>query len=229
MATFVCLYIDLDNSSGLSFEHHPKVMAKIYDYFTQNIVDIITGEPFDAAYIDIKGDGVFGIFEGEKAAIRAFNAGLTFKTFFEKHIRPKFQKDGELFNCKLAISKDKILVKKIGLRGNNNEVWAGRVVNNAAKLASLTKSIYANNKNIDPSVHSLLVISGKVHDELIGQAPILQNHCGHDPRGNTAPKTPAWVSVDCSMDSSVYDNVAWYAQSIWCDICGDKYFSEVLN
>ncbi|MGI6595428.1 MAG: hypothetical protein ACOX1Z_01855 [Candidatus Ratteibacteria bacterium] len=47
---FVCLFIDLDESSKKSFKRHPKTMAKIYDYFTQNIVDILNHSVIGADY-----------------------------------------------------------------------------------------------------------------------------------------------------------------------------------
>jgi len=37
---FVCLFIDLDKSSKISFKKHAVTMAKIYDYFTQTLVDV---------------------------------------------------------------------------------------------------------------------------------------------------------------------------------------------
>lgn len=227
---FVCLYIDLDGSSVMSFNHHPKVMAKIYDYFTQNIVDVLTSDPFKADYIDIKGDGAFGIFEGERASFKALSAALTFKTFFEKHIRTKFQTDEEVFNCKLAIDKDKVLVKKIGKRGDNNEVWAGRVVNYAAKLASLSRRIYSERLDIVPSKASLLVISDKVYQELGSKQQYAHLSCGHDLAGNpTTMSQPNWSHVDCSEEDTINGDKAWFTSSLWCDICGDQYMAEILK
>lgn len=226
---FVCLFIDLDNSATMSFRHHPQTMAKLYDYFTQNIVDIITSDPFGADYIDIKGDGAFGIFEGEKAVFRALTAALTFKTFFEKNIRPKFQNQTVVFNCKLAIDQDKVLVKKIGLRGDNNEVWAGRVVNGAAKLASLTKEIYIANPALSSNSYSLLVLSDKVYKNLKSKTPYTTESCGHDMRGNVVDKAQNWTQYDCSSVDSVRGDSAWYTNTIWCDKCGDRFMQEMLK
>ncbi len=227
---FVCLFIDLDNSSGMSFKHHPKVMAKIYDYFTQNIVDVLYSDPFRADYIDIKGDGAFVIFEGEQAEFKALAAALTFKTFFEKHIRTKFQTDTDAFNCKIGIDKDKVLVKKIGRRGDNNEVWAGRVVNHAAKLASLSKRIYSTDTNITPATASLLMISDKVYLDLKKKSEYTHTSCGHDARGNPSPiKAPNWNLVDCAQDDTINGSQAWYTSSLWCDQCGDRYMAEILK
>ncbi len=227
---FVCLFIDLDNSSALSFEHRSTTMARLYDYFTQNVVDFMSSDPHRADYIDIKGDGAFGIYEGEQAVFKALSVALSFKTFFDKHIRPKFEPYTDALNCKLAIEKDKILVRKIGKRGdkNNNEVWAGRVVNNAAKLSGLTKQIYAQTTEYHPSRQSLLVISDKVFEELARKKTYTHTSCGHDTSGNPAPAAPVWRSFDCSLVGSVNGDIAWYTGTVWCDKCGDNYLANIL-
>lgn len=227
---FVCLFIDLDNSSALSFEHRSTTMAKLYDYFTQNVVDFMSADPHRADYIDIKGDGAFGIYEGEQAAFKALAAALSFKTFFEKHVRSKFAPYTDVLNCKLAIEKDKVLVRKIGKRGdkNNNEVWAGRVVNNAAKLSSLTKQIYQQSADYRPSGQSLLVISDKVFNELGKKRAYTHTSCGHDMSGRPAPAAPVWRSFDCSLVDAVNGDTAWYTGAVWCDKCGDNYMAHIL-
>lgn len=122
-ARFVCLFIDLNRSSRVSFKKDIKTMAKIYDYFTQNIIDVFRSPDFAADYIDVKGDGAFAIFQGECASYKAFYAAITFRKIFEEKIKNKFQDDeGKNLSCKIGIHKDKILVKKIGKRGDYNEV-----------------------------------------------------------------------------------------------------------
>lgn len=229
---FVCLFIDLDNSSKLSFKKHPPTMAKIYDYFTQNIVDILSERGVNADYIDIKGDGAFGIYEGENAVFKAMCAAVTFKTFFDGYIRPKFQTSDSIINCKLAIDKDKILVRKLGKKGdkNNNEVWAGRVVNNASKLSSLSKEIYTlQNIGITNKEQSLLIISDKVYTELLKREKFTIFSCGHDTKGNVRPVGKLWKEMDCSNNENVYSNKVWYISSGWCKLCGDSYMSNILS
>ena len=222
---FACLYIDLDDSSAISFKHQPELMAKLYDYFTQNIVDFISNDLFRADYIDIRGDGVFGIFEGEDAVRRAFCAGVTFKTFFEKVVCPKFKGATDGISCKLALEWDKVLVKKIGRRGdkNNNEVWAGTVVNNAAKLASLSKQTPVSPGN------SVFVISDRVHDVLMERMDFAINSCGHTENGGKGNVASVWTSIDCSINPNVNGEKAWWTRANWCDKCGDSYMEEILD
>src|SRR4051812_38326159 len=49
---FACLFIDLDKSSKRSFKSNPETMAKIYDYFTQTIHDVLDEDGISADYID---------------------------------------------------------------------------------------------------------------------------------------------------------------------------------
>jgi hypothetical protein len=104
---FTCLCIDLDSSSKHSAKRKASTMAKLYEYFTQNIVDVLSLTAIKADYIDIKGDGAFGIYGGENCIEKAFIAGITFKTFFEKNIKEKFKSEFSLdLICKLGIAKD---------------------------------------------------------------------------------------------------------------------------
>ncbi|OGY76750.1 MAG: hypothetical protein A2240_00850 [Candidatus Jacksonbacteria bacterium RIFOXYA2_FULL_43_12] len=236
---FVCLFIDLDNSSILSFKKHAVTMAKIYDYVTQNIVDTLNFAPCKANYIDIKGDGAFGIYEGEKAIFKALCAAVTFKTFFDKHIRIKFPineqqgflaKNHKTINCKMAIEQGKILVKKIGKRGDNNEVWAGRLINNASKLASLSKKIYQTDIELFTEQQSLLIVSENVYKKLSSKSQYTITSCGHDFCGQeTKIRADLWKSYSISANEDVYGNIVYYMASRWCNKCGDTYMEEILK
>ena len=226
---FVCLFVDLDDSSKMSFKKQARTMAQVYDYFTQNIVDVMSIDRFAADYIDIKGDGAFGIYEGRTAAFKALCAALTFKTLFDKEIRSKFEHDGKNLNCKLAIHKDKLLVRKIGKQGDhNNEVWAGRLVNNASKLASLNKKIQATDLASYGQIMSYLVISEKIYKELEPKKDFTLTSCGHDINGNPTGKGKLWTSIDCSQNEDVYGDVAYYYSARWCKHCGDNVMAQML-
>ncbi|MCD4705511.1 hypothetical protein K8R61_00330, partial [bacterium] len=74
----VCVFIDMKNSTQLSAQKQDKFTASIYQYFTDTAVKILNN--FDTSYIDVKGDGTFGLFEKNKI-YHAFCAAMTFKTF----------------------------------------------------------------------------------------------------------------------------------------------------
>jgi class 3 adenylate cyclase len=220
---FVCLFIDLDKSSKLSFKKHPKVMAKIYDYFTQNIVDVLNHPKIGADYIDIKGDGAFGIFEGDQASFKAFYCALTFKTLFEEKIQPKFSDEkNTVLSCKFGIHKDKILVRRIGIRGDNNEVWAGRLVNNASKLATQSKNLEQNflNQNQLP-----ILISEKVYKDFEQKKQFGFYHCCND--GNPIPvDTPMWTEF-AEPSEETFDDKFYFTRTKWCQNCAEGYMNLI--
>lgn len=229
---FVCLFIDLDKSSKMSFKKHPATMAKIYDYFTQTLIDVLSEESIHAEYVDIKGDGAFGIFEGDDAAFRALSAALTFGTFFRKHIRPKFQTLTDIINFKATIHVDKILVKRIGTRGarNNNEVWAGRLVNKAAKLGLVTPHIYAQDTGFSPDRMSILVISEDIFEIFKQKPDYAINHCGHTVEGGEVGSIgQLWSEFDSSDIDELSEDKVYYAPGLWCDICQNDVNEGILN
>jgi class 3 adenylate cyclase len=206
---FVCLFIDLDQSSKKSFKKHPKTMAKIYDYFTQNIVDVLNHPVLGADYVDIKGDGAFGIFEGEQASFKALYCAITFKTMFEQSIQKKFSDEEGTLSCKFGIHKDKILVRRIGKRGegNYNEVWAGRLVNNAAKLASQTEKV-------PPSSILPILLSEEVYRDFEANKEFGFYHCcnGGEP---ATEEIEMFNEVDDFSDETLGEKF-YYIRVQWC-------------
>lgn len=221
---FVCLFIDLDKSSKLSFKKDPMTMAKIYDYFTQNIVDIFNHPKIGADYIDIKGDGAFGIFEGEKASFKALYCAITFKTMFEQTISNKFSTGEEKLSCKFGIHKDKILVRRIGKRGegNYNEVWAGRLVNNASKLASQTKNIPIDSLNSSLPI----LISNEVYKDFEQNKKYGFYFCCDGGQSIINQKIEMFKSSDEFSDETLGKNF-YYTRVNWCQNCADNYIELI--
>lgn len=221
---FVCLGIDLDASSKLSARKDPETMAKLYEYFTQNIVEILSLDSIKADYIDIKGDGVFGIYQEPNAIERAFVAGVTFRTVFDKVIKEKFPQVG--LSCKSAMCVDSLLVKKIGNRKFNNEVWAGRLVNNTYKLMKVSDKAREEGKASEKD--SLFIISSNIYEHLdVRHYNYAVMSCGC----NTADGQPRllWDKLDVSADEDIVGNTAYFLKSIWCDSHGDEYAENILS
>lgn len=219
---FVCLFIDLDKSSKISFKKHPKTMAKIYDYFTQNIVDVFNHPIIGADYIDIKGDGAFGIFEGDQASFKALYCAITFKTMFEQTISAKFSTDTEKLSCKFGIHKDKVLVRRIGKRGegNYNEVWAGRLVNNASKLAN-------QSKNVPLGLNLPILISEQVYEDFKNNKEYGFYYCcrGGEP---ISTQEEMFSEFNEFSDETLGDKF-YYTRVLWCPNCADKYIGLIKN
>ena len=137
----VAVVADLKSSSQLGTGRHDKSTAKIYQSGVDGAVKILNR--FGANFIDIQGDGGFGLFWGEKAYERALCSAVTIRTFSEDFVaklEAKFGREGSLPEpgYKVGMAADRLLVKTIGTRRDVSEqeaVWPGRAVNHAAKCA----------------------------------------------------------------------------------------------
>ncbi|MCR8675505.1 hypothetical protein NWP10_06780 [Micrococcus sp. HG099] len=134
----VAVVCDLKGSTHLGTGKHDKSTARIYKASVEGAVRIF--HEFDANFIDIQGDGGFGLFWGDKAYERALCAGVTIKTFSEDLVAQleKRWPDAPETGYKVGIHAARTLVKRIGTRrvvSEQEAVWAGRPVNYAAKCA----------------------------------------------------------------------------------------------
>ncbi len=220
---YVCLFIDLNKSSKISFKKHPATMAKIYDYFTQTLVDVFNHDSFCADYVDIKGDGAFAIYEEEHASYKAFYAAITFRKIFEEKIKTKFKDDEDKnLSCKIGIHKDKLLVKKIGKRSDYNEVWAGRLVNNASKLAKE----YQESPEKFNGVESPIIISEEIYKDFVVHPEFGLYNCHDGETDVLDQKNPVFTEVTDFSDDTLGDKF-YYTQVGWCKYCADDYISKV--
>jgi len=74
----ICCFVDMEGSTKLSAGQYDQTTAKAYRLFTETAIRIF--HKFDADYIDVKGDGVFGLFSQGKI-YTALAATVSFKTF----------------------------------------------------------------------------------------------------------------------------------------------------
>ncbi len=136
----VAVVVDLKGSTRLSFKHHPQTSARVYEAATGNCARIV--ETFRPEFVDIQGDGLFALYHGDKAYERALCAGITLKTFSERHLVPEIERmPGSMrenvpdTGLKVGIASGVLAVKKVGVRGGAEPVWAGKPVNWANKCA----------------------------------------------------------------------------------------------
>jgi class 3 adenylate cyclase len=130
-------------STKLSAEAHDNSTAGAYQLFTGTAVRLFS--EFEAPYIDVRGDGVFALFNSDQP-YRALAAAVTFKTFAREEFTPRIkEKTEQAVGSHLGIDQKTVLVRKLGLKRHaertdrQNEVWAGKPVNMAAKLASISE------------------------------------------------------------------------------------------
>lgn len=138
----VAVVADLKNSSQLGTNKHDTSTAKIYQAGVEGAVKSL--HEFGADFIDIQGDGGFGLFWGDLAFERAFCAAVTIRTFSGDFVRQLDAAHKGRANelpetgYKVGIAVDRLMVKTIGTRRDVSEqeaVWPGRPVNHAAKCA----------------------------------------------------------------------------------------------
>ncbi|MDD2371623.1 MAG: hypothetical protein PHQ32_06460 [Firmicutes bacterium] len=171
---------------------------------------------FDASYIDVRGDGVFALFNKDKV-YNAIVAAITFKTFSALEFVPLIKKKVNIdIGCHIGIDQKTVLVRKIGLKRKNcrsdrqNEIWAGRPINMASKLAS---------KSNDGE----LIVSDRFFKNL--ESDLVLKSCGC----NSVEKENLWVELDVSNERIFDFNYAYMLKSYWCSEHGKDYCNEIIK
>ena len=80
------VFADIKRSTSISVNGSRKDAAYAYTYFLRAMAVIF--DKFGARYIDIQGDGVFGLFSGKDATFSAAACAITMKTHMERVLSP---------------------------------------------------------------------------------------------------------------------------------------------
>jgi class 3 adenylate cyclase len=210
----ICCFVDMEGSTKLSAGSHDKTTAKSYRLFTETAIRIF--HKFGASYIDIKGDGVFSLFN-KNQPYTALAATVSFKTFVFEHFTPKVEKLTEQrIGGHFGIDQKTVLVRKFGLKvyqdrtDRQNEVWAGKPINMAAKLASL-------------STDNKLWVSDRFFHNIKDEKAIYSCGC---PNGN---KDKLWNKEDVSNDNRFDFDTAYSLGSNWCQKHGKSFCSNLVK
>ncbi len=222
----ICVFVDMKGSTRLSANRQDKTMAGIYQLFTNTAVRIF--HEFEAPYIDIKGDGVFALFnQGEHC--RALAATVTFKTFvaeeFQGEVKSKLRDTNISIGGHYGIDQKTVLVRKIGLKDNpyrsdsrNNEVWAGKPINMAAKLASIADT-------------DELLVSDRYFNNFLRTNRYALCSCGCKEGEETDNYENLWKEQPLPEDQyPQFDfRKAHSLKSNWCPIHGKEYCQQLLK
>lgn len=202
----VCVFIDMIGSTKLSALVDNTKMAKAYRLFTGTLIKVF--DYYDSPYIDVKGDGVFALFDSDKV-YTALVAAVTAKTIVEESLSGRIKDiSGVEIGAHIGIDQDTILVRKLGLKryegrtDRQNEVWAGKTVNMAAKLASLSKG-------------KELWVSYRFRKNLKDEKATMSCSC-HE-------KIQLWEEKDVSNDDRFDFDSAYMTKAIWCSKHGSEY------
>jgi class 3 adenylate cyclase len=210
----ICVFVDMKGSTLLSATEQDNFTAGAYQLFTGTAVRLLNA--FEPAYIDVRGDGAFALFN-KNQPYRAIAAAVSFKTFASCEFEKIIEEATELkVGYHIGIDQRTVLVRKIGLRRVNgrtdrqNEVWAGKPVNMAAKLAALSDGteILVSDRYFKNIQHELVIKS-----------------CGC-PNGT---KVDLWHEKDLTEDKLFDFDTAYSLTSQWCSKHGKEYCEKIMK
>jgi len=210
----VCVFVDMKNSTELSASAHDNSTAATYQLYTGTAVKLFGY--FEAPYIDVRGDGVLALFDSDQAH-RALAAAVSFKTFANEIFVKKVKgRTGIEVGSHCGIDQKTVLVRKVGYkryRGRSdrqNEVWAGKPVNMAAKLSSLSES-------------NEILASERFYKSLKDEKAIWTCGCG------ALMSSKLWSEIDLEEDDRFDFELAYSLRSNWCQNHGKEYCEALLK
>jgi class 3 adenylate cyclase len=212
MRKVVAVSADLKNSTSLSVERYAQTSARLYEAATGSAVRLLA--KFEPTFMDIQGDGIFGLFHGERAFERALCAGITLKTFSLRSLEPLieelFAKEFPDTGFKVGMASGVLVAKKVGVRGTNEPVWAGKPVNYAVKCA------------------------GKAdRHELIATTPVYEKFADNDyvthscGCGHSGVATPLWT--DTQVEKLGKHASCKLLRTGWCRVHGNEFCAAILD
>ncbi len=216
----VVVFADLKNSTQLAVGKHPRTTAGIYRVATGNVVRVLNN--LEADFIQIQGDGVFGLFWGDKRLERAICAGITVKTFSEKVLQKKLESkwpNAPETGFKVGVAAGRVLVKNIGTFRDVDEqepIWAGKPVNYAAKAAQQAD-------------RNELIVTGTVWLGIEGN-DYLTVSCGCASSGSSSSMAVLWKDVEVDKLGHDEDDAAGrLLEACWCANCGPDFMQAILD
>lgn len=211
----VSVVFDLKSSTHLGTGRHDKSTARIYTSAVDGAVRIL--HDFKADFIDIQGDGGFGLYWGDRAYERALCAAVTIRTFSESMVK-QFEKKWEGIDevatgFKVGIHAGRTLVKKLGTRhvvSEQEPVWAGKPVNYAAKCAQSAE-------------RHQIVVTQTVWEKLKDNDYVTYScDCNGGPTAELWQDKKVETLPELEQDTVVLE-------SGWCSTCGPKFCQMILN
>ena len=212
MPEVVAVVCDLKGSTHLGTGKHDKSTARIYKSSVEGAVSILHN--FEANFIDIQGDGGFGLFWGDRSYERALCAGVTIRTFSDDLVQrlEKRWPDAPETGYKVGIHAARTLVKRIGTRrvvSEQEAVWAGKPVNYAAKCAQ--------------SADRHQVVVTQAVWEKFKKNDYIAFSC--DCNGGASATLWADIRVDKLPED---DQDAVVLNSGWCENCGPEFCDAIM-
>ena len=167
-------------------------------------------------YIDVKGDGVFALFNHNQV-YRALVAAVTIKTFVKEEFIPMIEKitdeNEKSIGAHIGIDRDTLLVRKFGLKmtdertDRQNEVWGVKAVNMAARLAPISES-------------RELLNSDRFYNQITNK--LVRKNCSY------SGEIDLWENVDISSKKFDFSTIC-KLKSEWYHKHGKEYCNMILE
>lgn len=214
----ICIFVDMKGSTQLSATTKDKSTAGVYQLFTATAVRLF--DELESPYIDVRGDGVLALYNQDQPH-RALAAAVTFQTFAMEVFKPRVERDtGLAVGAHIGIDQKTLLVRKIGMKryggrsDRQNEVWAGKPVNMAAKLSAMAGS-------------GELLSSDRFFGRLKDDKALLSCGCQFGKPGGQ--RTNLWQAVSVGGDPKFDFNTAYKLISYWCGNHGAEFCQALLD
>jgi class 3 adenylate cyclase len=211
----ICVYIDMKDSTKLASAAKEKDIASAFQLYTGTAVRLLNAG--GAKYIDVRGDGAFGLFDAGEEYL-AFVAAVAFKTFANTVAVPSIEeRTGIKVGSHIGIDQASVLVRRVGMReteeryDRQNEVWAGKPVNMAAKLAGLTGD-------------DELIASPRFYANVDHEKARKSCGCGGDGSGKVVA---LWQEIEVPMNRFDFAK-AHKLRSSWCEKHGTEFMEALL-
>ncbi len=176
LSDVVAVVADMKSSTELEQGRTSASTASIYDAGMGGVASVF--DRMDADFVDIQGDGAFGLFWGLSRYERAICAGITIRSFSKKFTEQLERKwpDAPSTGFKVGLGSGSVLAKRVGLPRHldlQEPVWAGHPVNYGFK---------ASQQQQNPD----LVVAGSVWDIVKGNDYVAYScGCNGDQPGGT--------------------------------------------
>ncbi len=207
----VAVVADLKNSTQFNTRRQQKTIARFYEGYMSSLVSVV--QAFKPEFVDIQGDGLFALFDGQDALQVGMVAAVSVKLFSDQVLLPRLRNalvDLPDTGVKVGVASGAILVKKVGVRGTNEPIWAGKPVNWAAKCAQVADA-------------GQLVVTRGVWEQIEGNE-YLRWPCDHQSR---LLQRSLWRSITVEKLPEG-QRECHAAMSFWCDACTDSFCRAVL-
>lgn len=210
----VVVFSDLKNSTKISFDNTEKTMSKLLEMLNKPFIDIHT--KFGAEFIDMKGDGGIAIYSPDNY-FNSILAAITVNSYYKKYVVEEVKlKYKFLFVVETGIATGDLLVKRVGIKKNNNNfyVWSGETVNKAALISKKLKE----KETSDIFSRSNVGITRELFEKIFkseNQRFLIRPCCKN---------YKSWYVSEYKINAKYH-----YNSSPWCPIHGQQLLNKLLD